>query len=128
MPVSKNMRILVVDDFQTMQKIVQSLLKQIGFENVDVAAEGGAALAKLRAGKFDFILSDWNMEPMDGLELVKQVRADPALKHIPFIMVTAESKIENIIAAKKAGINNYIVKPLNSVTLKKKMEAVIGPF
>ncbi len=128
MPVSKNMRILVVDDFQTMQKIVQSLLKQIGFENVDVAAEGGGALAKLRAGKFDFILSDWNMEPMDGLELVKQVRADPALKHIPFIMVTAESKIENIIAAKKAGINNYIVKPLNSVTLKKKMEAVIGPF
>lgn len=128
MAVNKNMRILVVDDFKTMQKIVVNLLRQIGFENVATAADGTEALEKLKGDKFDFILSDWNMEPMDGLQFLKHVRADERYKALPFIMITAESKIENIVTAKKAGVNNYIVKPFNAPTLKEKMASVIGPF
>lgn len=128
MAVNPNMRILIVDDFKTMLKIVESMLKQLGFKNVDEATDGTMALAKLRENKYDLILSDWNMEPMTGLELLKQVRANPVTKPIPFILITAESKPENIIAAKQAGVNNYIVKPFNAVTLKEKLTAVIGQF
>lgn len=128
MAVDKNMRILLVDDFKTMLKLTGSLLNQMGFRNIDEATDGGMALEKLKAGKYDLILSDWNMEPMTGLDLLKNVRADAALKHIPVILITAESKPENIIAAKQAGVNNYIVKPFNAITLKEKMSAVIGQF
>lgn len=128
MPVNKNMRILIVDDFKTMLRIIDSMLKQFGFVNIDEASDGGAALAKLKDNKYDLILSDWNMEPMTGLDLLKQVRANPLTKHIPVILITAESKAENIIAAKQAGVNNYIVKPFNAVTLKEKLTAVIGQF
>jgi two-component system chemotaxis response regulator CheY len=128
MAVDKAMSILVVDDYQTMIRIVTNLLKQLGFNNVDFATDGSAALEKLRAGKYGLVISDWNMEPMTGLQLLKEVRADERLKDLPFIMVTAESKTENVIAAKQAGVNNYIVKPFNADTLKKKMSSVIGEF
>lgn len=122
------MEILIIDDYKTMLRIIRNLLKQLGFHNVDEAADGSAALQKLREKKYDLIISDWNMEPMTGYELLKEVRADEQLKHVPFIMVTAESKTDNVIAAKKAGVNNYIVKPFNAATLKGKMMAVIGDF
>jgi two-component system, chemotaxis family, chemotaxis protein CheY len=128
MAVDLTMPILVVDDYNTMVRIIRNLLKQLGFENVDEASDGQAALAKLRAKKYGLVISDWNMEPMTGFELLQQVRADAGLKPTPFIMVTAESKTENVIAAKKAGVNNYIVKPFNAATLKQKMAAVIGDF
>ena len=128
MAVDMNMRILIVDDFQTMLKILENFLKQFGFKNVDMASDGQKALDKLNASKYDLILSDWNMEPMSGLELLKQVRASDTLKRIPVILITAESKVENIIVAKQAGVNNYIVKPLNANTLKEKLTAVIGTF
>lgn len=128
MAVDMSMPILVVDDYQTMVQIIRNLLKQLGFENVDEAADGQAALAKMKAAKFGLVISDWNMEPMTGFELLKEVRADETLKTTPFIMVTAESKTENVVAAKKAGVNNYIVKPFNAQTLKAKMAAVLGDF
>ncbi len=128
MAVDKAMSILVVDDYQTMIRIVTNLLKQIGFNNVDAASDGSSALEKLRVGKYGLVISDWNMEPMTGLQLLKEVRSDDRLKHTPFIMVTAESKTENVVAAKQAGVNNYIVKPFNADTLKKKMASVIGEF
>ena len=128
MAVDMNMSILIVDDFQTMLKILENFLKQFGFKNVDMASDGQKALDKLNASKYDLILSDWNMEPMSGLELLKQVRASDTLKRIPVILITAESKVENIIVAKQAGVNNYIVKPLNANTLKEKLTAVIGTF
>jgi two-component system chemotaxis response regulator CheY len=118
--------ILVVDDYQTMVRIIRNLLKQLGFENVDEAADGTAALAKLKEKRYGLVISDWNMEPMTGYELLRHVRADEGLKETPFIMITAESKTENVIAAKKAGVNNYIVKPFNATTLKTKIEAVCG--
>ena len=126
--VDKNMQILVVDDYQTMLRILSNLLKQLGFHNVDTATDGNDALSKLNGSKFDFIISDWNMEPMTGIELLKKVRADEKLKHIPFIMITAESKTENVIAAQQAGVSNYIVKPFNAETLKGKMASVLGAF
>ena len=116
--------ILVVDDYQTMVRIIRNLLKQLGFENVEEASDGSEALAKLRERKFGLIISDWNMQPMTGYDLLKQVRADRDLQATPFIMVTAESKTENVIAAKRAGVNNYIVKPFNAQTLKAKIDAV----
>src|ERR1700739_1512547 len=122
-----SMQILVVDDYNTMIRIIRNLLKQIGFENVDDASDGSAALAKMQAKKYGLVISDWNMEPMTGYDLLKEVRADPNLATTPFIMITAESKTENVIAAKKAGVSNYIVKPFNAATLKTKMEAVFGP-
>lgn len=128
MAVNKNMQILVVDDYNTMRRIVRNLLKQLGFNNVDEAADGGEAFKKLQEKKFDMIISDWNMEPISGMDLLKQVRADEKLKNLPFIMVTAESKPENVIAAKQAGVSNYIVKPFNAETLKTKMVSVIGEF
>ena len=124
MPLNLSMPVLVVDDYSTMVRIIRNLLKQLGFEDVDDAADGATALSKMRAKKYGLVISDWNMEPMTGYELLKQVRADPALGPIPFIMVTAESKTENVIAAKKAGVNNYIVKPFNAQTLQNKIQSV----
>jgi two-component system chemotaxis response regulator CheY len=129
MPVNMNMKILVVDDSKPMVKIIVSLLKQLGFNNADEASDGHTGLAKLRSDKFDLVISDWNMEPgMNGLDFLKAVRADAGLKSLPFILITAESKTENVVAAKQAGVNNYIVKPFNAETLKGKMVAVIGEF
>jgi two-component system chemotaxis response regulator CheY len=128
MAVDASMPILVVDDYTTMLRIIRNLLKQLGFENVDEATDGQAALAKLKIKPYGLVISDWNMEPMTGYELLQHVRADDKLKATPFIMVTAESKTENVIAAKKAGVNNYIVKPFNAATLKQKMSAVLGDF
>ena len=124
MAVDLSMSVLVVDDYNTMIRIIRNLLKQIGFEDIDDAADGSAALARMREKKYGLVISDWNMEPMTGYELLKEVRADPGLSKTPFIMVTAESKTENVIAAKKAGVNNYIVKPFNAQTLQSKIEAV----
>ena len=126
MAVDLSMPILVVDDYNTMIRIIRNLLRQIGFQDVDDANDGTAALAKMREKKYGLVISDWNMEPMTGYELLKQVRSDAALNGTPFIMVTAESKTENVIAAKKAGVNNYIVKPFNAQTLKTKIEAVFA--
>jgi two-component system chemotaxis response regulator CheY len=126
MPVDLSMPILVVDDYNTMVRIIHNLLRQIGFADVDGAPDGSAALAKLRSRKYGLVISDWNMEPMTGYELLKRMRADPALQSTPFIMVTAESRTENVIAAKQAGVNNYIVKPFNADTLRNKIEAVFA--
>jgi two-component system chemotaxis response regulator CheY len=124
MAVDLFMPILVVDDYNTMVRIIRNLLRQLGFQDIDAAPDGSAALAKLRSRKYGLVISDWNMEPMTGYELLKQMRADPQLNTTPFIMVTAESKTENVIAAKQAGVNNYIVKPFNADTLKTKIDAV----
>ncbi len=126
MSVDKKMPILIVDDYKTMLRIIRNLLRQLEFTNVDEATDGSAALAKLREKPYGLVISDWNMQPMTGLELLKAVRADPKLKNIPFIMITAESKTENVIAAKEAGVNNYIVKPFNAETLHKKIAMVLG--
>lgn len=122
------MPILIVDDYKTMLRIIRNLLKQLGFENVDEANDGSSALMKLKQQKFNLIISDWNMEPMTGLEFLKKVREDKDLQTIPFIMITAESKNENVIAAKEAGVDNYIVKPFNAATLKSKLISVLGNF
>ncbi len=130
MSVDKKMHVLVVDDFPTMRKIIRNLLEQLGFSNIGEAENGADALRKMREAnpKFGLVISDWNMEPMTGLQLLKEVRADNGLKATPFIMITAENKTENVIAAKEAGVNNYIVKPFNAATLKSKIEAVLGPI
>jgi two-component system chemotaxis response regulator CheY len=128
MAVNMNMRILIVDDFKTMIKIVENLLRQLGFRHIDEASDGSKALEMMKTNKYDLILSDWNMEPMSGLEMLKAVRANEATKQVPVILITAESKVENIIVAKQAGVNNYIVKPFNAVTLKEKISTVIGQF
>jgi two-component system chemotaxis response regulator CheY len=119
-----SMQILVVDDYSTMIRIIRNLLKQLGFENIDDASDGTAALDKMRGKKYGLVISDWNMEPMSGYDLLREVRADPNLATTPFIMITAESKTENVISAKKAGVNNYIVKPFNAATLKAKIDTV----
>jgi two-component system chemotaxis response regulator CheY len=124
MAIDLSMPVLVVDDYSTMVRIIRNLLKQIGFVNIDDANDGSGALTKMRATKYGLVISDWNMEPMTGYDLLKQVRGDKSLAETPFIMITAESKTENVIAAKKAGVNNYIVKPFNAETLKSKIEAV----
>ena len=130
MAVDNNMRVLIVDDYKTMPRIMRNLLKQLSFENVEEAIDGTAALEKLREfnGEFGLVISDWNMEPMTGIQLLRELRGDDELKQIPFIMVTAESRSENVIAAKEAGVSNYIVKPFNAETLKSKMENVLGEF
>ncbi len=128
MDVVMNMKILIVDDYQTMLRILAILLKQLNFSNIEDARDGAEALEKLRAEKFDMVISDWNMEPMTGIELLREVRGDETLKHLPFIMITAESKSENVVAAKEAGVSNYIVKPFNAETLKGKIVSVIGDF
>ncbi len=124
MGLQTSMSILVVDDYQTMIRIIRNLLRQLGFEDVDDAADGSHAISKMRQKKYDLIISDWNMEPMTGFEFLKTVRADEALRDTPFIMVTAELKTDNVVAAKKAGVSSYIVKPFSAQTLKAKIEAV----
>ena len=126
MAIDLSMPVLVVDDYSTMVRIIRNLLRQLGFEDVDDASDGQLALAKMRGKKYGLVISDWNMEPMTGYELLKEVRGDPALAPVPFIMVTAESKTENVIAAKQAGVSNYIVKPFNAETLKSKIESVFA--
>ena len=129
MAVDKNMHILIVDDYKTMLRIIRNLLRQLGFINIDEATDGAMALSMMRGGgNYGLVISDWNMEPMTGLQLLREVRSDAKLKATPFIMVTAESKSENVIAAKEAGVSNYIVKPFNAETLKLKMTSVLGDF
>lgn len=128
MGVNMNMPILIVDDYKTMLRIIRNLLVQIGFDNVEEASDGATALAKLHERPFGLVISDWNMEPMSGIDLLREVRADAGLKSLPFIMVTAESKSDNVIVAKEAGVSNYIVKPFNAATLKQKLATVLGGF
>ncbi len=128
MAVKKDMAILIVDDYKTMLRIIRNLLKQLDFDNVDEAVDGSQALQKLRDKDYGLVISDWNMEPMTGLQLVREVRSDKKLKDTPFIMVTAESKTENVVAAKEAGVSNYIVKPFNAETLKQKIASVLGDW
>ena len=124
--IDRAMNVLIVDDYKTMLRIIRNLLKQIDFNNVDEASDGAEALAKLRAGNYGLVISDWNMAPMTGLQLLQEVRADARLKAMPFIMVTAESKADNVVAAKQAGVSNYIVKPFNAETLREKIEKVLA--
>lgn len=126
MAVDHSIPVLIVDDYKTMIRIIRNLLKQLGFANVDEAGDGSAALNMMRQKDYGLVISDWNMEPMTGYELLREVRADDRLSRTPFIMVTARSKTDNVIAAKKAGVNNYIVKPFNAATLKAKIDTIFG--
>ena len=119
-----NMRFLVVDDFSTMRRIVRNLLKELGYTNADEAEDGAVALAKLKSEKFDFVVSDWNMPNMTGIELLKNIRAEPALKDLPVLMITAEARKENIIEAAQNGANGYIVKPFTAATLDEKLTKI----
>ncbi|WP_027350611.1 chemotaxis response regulator CheY [Halotalea alkalilenta] len=122
----KQINFLVVDDFPTMRRIVRNLLKELGYQNVEEAEDGQQALERLRAGGFDFVVSDWNMPNLDGLEMLKQIRADPALSSLPVLMVTAEARKENIIAAAQAGANGYVVKPFTAGTLEEKLNKIFA--
>jgi len=122
----KNIKILIVDDFATMRKVIRNLLKQVGYENIVEAEDGAIALRTLKAQKVDFVISDWNMPNMSGLELLKAVRADNELNQTPFLMVTAEALQDNVIAAVKAGVSNYIVKPFTAEVLNSKIEKILG--
>jgi two-component system chemotaxis response regulator CheY len=126
MEINKNMNVLIVDDHKSMLRIIRNLLGQIGMNNVDEAKDGNEALEKLSGKKYDLVLSDWNMAPMSGLELLRNVRSNDIYQHknVPFIMITAESKPENVIEAKKCGVDNYIIKPFNAGTLDNKIKAV----
>jgi two-component system, chemotaxis family, chemotaxis protein CheY len=126
MTLDPSLPILIVDDYKTMLRIIRNLLKQIGFTNVDEASDGVEALGKLREKAYGLVISDWNMQPMTGLDLLREVRADADHEHLPFIMITAESKAEHVVAAKAAGVKAYIVKPFNAETLKAKMVGVVG--
>lgn len=129
MPVDPKIKFLVVDDFSTMRRIVRNLLKELGFTNVDEAEDGQIALQKLNGGtKYDFVVTDWNMPNMDGLTLLQNIRSSPALKHLPVLMITAEAKKENIIAAAQAGASGYIVKPFTAGTLSEKMNKIFEKF
>lgn len=128
MAIDMNKPILIVDDYRTMLRIISGLLSKLGFTQIDQATDGTDAYEKLRAKPYSFVISDWNMEPMSGFELLKKVRADEQLKNLPFIMVTAEAKSENVVAARKAGVNNYIIKPFSGEILKAKLKSVIGDF
>ena len=128
MTIDTNMPILIVDDYKTMLRVLRNFLLQLNFSNIEEATDGSMALQKLRQQDFGFVISDWNMEPMTGIQLLREVRADDKLKHLPFIMITAESKSENVVAAKQAGVSNYIVKPFSAKTLKSKMTSVLGKF
>jgi two-component system, chemotaxis family, chemotaxis protein CheY len=119
-----NMKILVVDDFSTMRRIIKNLLKDLGFSNIEEADDGTTALPMLKHGHFDFLVTDWNMPGMTGIDLLKAVRADPALANLPVLMVTAEAKREQIIMAAQAGVNGYVVKPFNGPTLKEKIDKI----
>jgi two-component system chemotaxis response regulator CheY len=121
----RKMKILVVDDFSTMRRIVRNLLKESGYVNIDEAEDGAAALARLRTGRYDFVISDWNMPILDGLSMLQQIRADASLSRLPVLMVTAEAKRENVIAAAQAGANGYVVKPFTAATLEEKMTSIL---
>jgi len=120
------MKILVVDDFATMRRIVKNILKQIGFENIEEAEDGEQAYTKLKSGSFKFVVSDWNMPNLDGLGLLKKVRSDPDLKNLPVLMVTAEAEKEKVVEAIKAGVSNYVVKPFTAEVLKEKMDKILA--
>lgn len=124
MPADLNMKILVVDDMSTMRRIVKNILKQLGFANMEEAENGQEALQKLRADTFGFVVSDWNMPVMPGIELLRAIRADEKLKHIPVLMVTAEAQKENLIEAIQAGVNNYVVKPFTAETMQEKINKI----
>jgi two-component system chemotaxis response regulator CheY len=126
MAIDKAMNVLVVDDYKTMVRIVRGLMEQLGFKNIDEATDGPSALEKIRSKDYGLILSDWNMSPMSGYDLLKAVRAEARTKSIPFVMVTAEAKTENVIAARAAGVNNYIIKPFTLAVLKQKLTTVFG--
>ena len=123
---SKNLRFLVVDDFSTMRRIVKNLLNELGYANVQEADDGQSALPMLKTGGFDFLVTDWNMPGMPGLDLLKAVRADPALAKMPVLMLTAEAKREQIIEAAQAGVNGYVIKPFTAITLKEKIDKILG--
>lgn len=120
----KNMKILVVDDFSTMRRIIKNLLKDLGFTNIQEADDGNTALPMLQQGDFDFVVTDWNMPGMQGIDLLRAIRADESLKHTPVLMVTAEAKKEQIVAAAQAGVNGYVVKPFTAATLKEKLTKI----
>ena len=120
----KTLKFLVVDDFSTMRRIVRNLLKELGYNNVEEAEDGAQALDMLDSGRFQFVVSDWNMPNLDGLEMLKGIRASESLKHLPVLMVTAEAKKENIIAAAQAGANGYVVKPFSAATLEEKLDRI----
>ena len=126
MSVDKSMNVRVVDVYKTMIRIVRNLLEQLGFMNIDDALDGPTALEKIKHTDYGLILSDWNMMPMSGYELLKAVRADPRTRNVPFVMVTAETKTENVVAARQAGVNNYIIKPFTLAVLKQKLTTVLG--
>ena len=126
MSADRAMKVLIVDDYKTMLRIIRNLLKQIDFHNIDEAFDGEEALAKLRAGQYGLVISDWNMSPMTGLTLLREMRQDSRLRGTPFIMITAESKVDNVVAAKQAGVSNYIVKPFNAETLREKIDHVFA--
>ena len=126
MAVDKSMNVLVVDDYRTMVRIIRNLMDQLGFHNIDEATDGPTALSMIRAKTYGLVLSDWNMQPMTGYELLKEVRADERTKTLPFVMVTAEAKTENVVAARQIGVNNYIIKPFTLAVLKQKLTAVLG--
>ncbi len=128
MAVDMKMPILIVDDYKTMLRIVRNLLQKLGFSDIDEAMDGTDALAKLKSRNYGLVISDWNMQPMTGYELLQKVRADDGLKALPFVMVTAESKVENVVAARQAGVNNYIIKPFSAEVLKAKLKTVLGDF
>ena len=118
------MKILVVDDFSTMRRIIKNLLRDLGFANIQEADDGNTALPMLKQGDFDFVVTDWNMPGMQGIDLLKAIRADTSLKHIPVLMVTAEAKKEQIVAAAQAGVNGYVIKPFTAATLKEKLAKI----
>ncbi len=120
----KNMKILIVDDFSTMRRIIKNLLRDLGFNNTQEADDGSTALPMLQKGDFDFVVTDWNMPGMQGIDLLRAIRADDSLKHLPVLMVTAEAKREQIIAAAQAGVNGYVVKPFTAATLKEKLDKI----
>lgn len=128
MSVDENMAILIVDDYKTMLRILKNLLRQMGFNNVDEATDGTTAMKMLRTQKYDMVIADWDMTPMNGLQLLREVRANSTSKNTPFIMMNSENGHDYVIQAKEAGVSNYIVKPFNKETLKSKMESVIGEF
>ncbi|MFQ5469305.1 MAG: chemotaxis response regulator CheY [Gammaproteobacteria bacterium] len=121
---NKEMKILIVDDFSTMRRIIKNLLRDLGFNNTEEADDGNTALPMLQTGKFEFLITDWNMPGMEGIDLLKAVRADDSLSTLPVLMVTAESKKEQIVEAAQAGVNGYVVKPFNAATLKEKIEKI----
>lgn len=128
MAVGKDLSILIVDDYKTMLRIVRGLLEQLGFRNIDEATDGRSAFEMISSKAYGLVISDWNMQPVTGLDLLKKVRANPPTAKLPFIMVTAEARTENVVAARQAGVNNYIIKPFTQAVLKQKIAAVLGEF